>query len=410
MRILWLATSPSLYREEKVMGWIGALENIVRNLCPQISLGIAFEYQEDTFKVEKTGVTYYPISLSKAFVDIIKMKFNGNDNWYQKKPCLINVINDFRPDLIHCFGSEWNWGLIAKETSIPLVIHMQGFINIYNDASAKVNKKKKSLLYDLFNPRTVFQRKFLKYYDKRRNDTELEIMRSCHYFMGRTEWDKSIVKYFSQGSKYFYCAEAIRPFIYDCSQKWSYKKSEVIRIVTIASAGNLKGNGIILETAKILKQMGVEIEWRVSGNKDIFADFEFSTGIAAADVGVKLLGFIDAEQVVDELLNAEMYVLPSIMDNSPNSLCEAQLIGTPVIASYVGGLPQMVENGETGILYPYNEPYALAFKIMDLHNSPERQIYLSENERLKARDRHNPELLACRLENIYSTIIAYSKK
>ena len=50
-------------------------------------------------------------------------------------------------------------------------------------------------------------------------------------------------------------------------------QNDIIRLVTIASAGNLKGNGIILETARILKEMGVRFEWRVSGDKNIFDTF-----------------------------------------------------------------------------------------------------------------------------------------
>ena len=223
--------------------------------------------------------------------------------------------------------------------------------------------------------------------------------------MGRTEWDRDIVNYFSPGSRYYHCPEAIRPAIYNSEKRWVYRRSETIRIVTIASAGNLKGNGIILETARLLKRMGINFEWRVSGDKHIFASFERTCGIRASEVNVTLLGYIGVEQVKQELLDAEMFILPSIMDNSPNSLCEAQLIGTPVIASYVGGIPQMVEHNRTGILYPYNEPYALAYKILNLHNSPDSQKMLSHNEIETAKKRHDPRLLSLRLMEIYSDII-----
>lgn len=405
MRVLWLATSPSLYVEGKVMGWIGSLEHIVRKCCPEIELGITFEYSDDIFKVERNRVTYYPINIILGWMDILKMKFKGNDNWYLKKPLLLDIIEDFKPDIIHCFGSEWNWGLIAKEMNIPIVLHMQGFVNIYNDSNKKINHKSQSIFKSILHPRSVLQRLFLKYYNKKRNEIERDVMLSCHNFMGRTEWDKSIVKYFSPNSEYYYCPEAIRPIIYYSNDKWKYKDYGKLKIVTIASAGNLKGNGIILETARILMRMGIDFEWRVSGDKGGFALFEHTTGISAKDVNITLLGYIDVEQVRCELLNAEIFVLPSIMDNSPNSLCEAQLIGTPVIASYVGGIPQLVENNVTGILYPYNEPYTLAFKILDLHNSPEMLKFLSSNEIKISHKRHNPEFLAQRLKEIYLDVI-----
>lgn len=406
MNVLWLATSPSLYCEEKVMGWIGSLENIIKQYCPEIKLAIAFEHSDSKFKVEKKSVTYYPINLNLKIKDVIKMKFNGNDNWYIKKPILESIIEDFKPDIIHCFGSEWNWGLIAENTSVPLVLHIQGFINIINNAAKKVYRKNNTILFKLYHPRKYLQSKFLKYYDKKRDETEFRIMKSCRFYMGRTEWDKDIVKYYSPNSKYYYCPEAIRPVIYDSLEKWLYKRRDNIKIVTISAAGHIKGNGIILETAKLLKQMGVSFEWRVSGDKNIFAEYERIHGIFAKDVNICLLGFISAEQVKCELLDAEIFVLPSIIDNSPNSLCEAQLIGTPVIASFVGGIPQMVENNRTGILYPYNEPHALAFKILNLHNSPRTQIELSKNEIEMSHRRHNPQSIARRLYDIYTDVIA----
>lgn len=409
MRVLWLATSPSLYLEGKVMGWIGSLEHIIRMHCPEIELGIAFEHVDDKFKVERNGVTYYPINFGKGMSNVLKLKFNGNNNWFIKKPLLMEIVDDFKPDIIHCFGSEWNWGLLAKETSVPMVLHMQGFINIYNNANTKVFIKPRSIWYDLIHIREFFQKKILKYYNTKRDEIELQIMNSCHFFMGRTEWDKDIVRYLSPNSKYYYCPEAIRPMIYDAKERWSYRDCDIIKIITIASAGNLKGNGIILETAQILKRWGVKFEWRVSGDKKIFASFERTTGIRSSDVNISLLGYIGAEQVKQELLDAEIFVLPSIIDNSPNSLCEAQLIGTPVIASYVGGIPQMVENNQTGILYPYNEPYSLAFKILNLHNSPELQKRLSNNEIEMAHRRHNPQQLSQRIKEIYMDVITSSK-
>ncbi|MCM1451595.1 MAG: glycosyltransferase [Clostridium sp.] len=410
MKVLWLATSPSLYNEQKVMSWIGALEDVIRSFCPQIELGIAFEYTDSNFKCIRDNVTYYPIDLKLSKTNGLKLKFLHNNNWVFKKPHLSKIIDDFNPDIIQCFGSEWNWGLIASETNVPVVVHMQGFINIITNIEQKVQVYKPSFMYLLLHPRLYLQKKFLKAYNSERNIVEKKIMKSCHYFMGRTEWDKSIVKYFSPNSTYYHCSEAIRPAIYNSLEKWSYKKSDTIKIVTISAAGFIKGNGVILEAAKILKEMGAKIEWRVSGDKEIFSVFEKTVGIRANDVGIKLLGFISADEVKHELLSSEMFVLPSIIDNSPNSLCEAQLIGTPVIASYVGGIPQLVEDGKTGFLFPYNEPYTLAFRILEMHTSPGALMQLSLNERNIAKERHDPKKLADRLIEVYSEIIAQSKK
>lgn len=409
MRVLWMAVTPSLYDEHKEGGWITSLERIVRRYCPDMQLGITFEYHDNKFKVERDNVTYYPLNLHPTRHDVLKMKLNGNDNWYLKKPLLLQVIEDFKPDVIHCFGSEWNWGLISQSIKIPVVIHMQGFVNIYDLSAKFVQIKRPSFVQNILHPRQYLQRKFLKFYQKRREEIEREIMATNHYFMGRTEWDKNIVKYFSPGSTYYYCPEAIRPEIYDCTERWSYHPDKKMRLITISSAGTLKGNGMILLTAKILKDLGVDFEWKVAGSIDSFKNFERTNGIEVNSVNIKLLGLISAKEIARELSTADIYVHPSIIDNSPNSLCEAQLMGCPVVATHVGGIPQMVQDGETGILYPYNEPYTLAYLLINLKNSPKRLEQISINELEMSTDRHNPERLAKQLIEIYGNIISTSE-
>ena len=103
-----------------------------------------------------------------------------------------------------------------------------------------------------------------------------------------------------------------------------------------------------------------------------------------------------------------MYIHPAIIDNSPNSLCEAQVIGCPVIAANVGGIASLVDDGKTGILYPYNEPHMLAFKIMELGQNRELLKFLSENEIKTAIERHNPEDIYLYLYSVYKNVLSCS--
>lgn len=84
---------------------------------------------------------------------------------------------------------------------------------------------------------------------------------------------------------------------------------------------------------------------------------------------------------------------------------KAQLIGTPIISTNAGGIPSLIENGETGFLYPYSEPHALAFKIMNLAGNKEELEKVSNNEYRVSHNRHNPENIARQIIQIYSQII-----
>ncbi len=411
MKVLWFSLTPSLYDEENRGSWVAALETIIRERCTDIELGIAFEYNDKKKRVVKGGVTYYPIRKFKNKWDFYKSKFDFNYEWELLEPSLKKIVADFNPDIIHCFGSEWPYGKVVAFTKVPVVIHMQGFLNVYRTSRNQVFDRYDYYRYFHYNLFKVIHYSIT--WSHKRSEAEKrrerEIMAQNKYFMGRTEWDKNIVKHYNPTAKYYHCEEAIREAIYNSPIRWHFQKRKKMRIVTISSASPLKGNGLILETAKILKEeMNFDFEWRVAGNKNSFKLIESKVGIRKEDVNITLLGLIDADTIISELAEADVYVHTAIIDNSPNSLCEAQLIGCPIISTNVGGIPQLIDDGCSGILFPYNEPHTLAFLLMDIFGNQEKMEYLSKNEINISHMRHDPQKIAARLKNIYSNIISQS--
>lgn len=407
MRVLWFSPVPSLYEEWKNGGWVPSLERIVRKCCPDVELGIAFEHKDRIFKKEKNGVTYYPINKINGIKDKIRQRlFVGFFDWKMVEPYCKKVVENFKPDVIQCFGSEWPYALIANDVKSPVVVHMQGFMNVYNMSDELVASRADQRLALLRRPKALIQNWLCgRRFDFVRRNMERELMKSCKYFMGRTDWDKMLVDLYSPGSKYFYCAEAIRPEIYDAEKRWSFTESNSMKIVTITQANSLKGNEIILRTADLLKnQFGFDFSWRVAGYPGALFAAEKRCGIKHSNVNVELLGMIPAESVAEELRNAHVYVHPAIIDNSPNSLCEAQLIGCPVIATNVGGIPSLVKDGVSGILYPYAEPHVLAYKLMNIFDR-EKLENLSAKEIEVSHTRHNPQIIAEQLMKIYKELV-----
>lgn len=400
MRVLWFSITPSCYDVKNTGSWVQALEEIFRKHLPEVELGIAFEHQDEVFKTERNGVTYYPVktpktsSPSKHFEDI--------------RPKYLRVINDFKPDIIHCFGTErHHYGLLAKDVKIPFVIHIMGFMNIYDSMEDMALHSLDYWKYFGYNPLKVYlNHKSTKRTKKENQEMEKQVMSCNRYFMGRTEWDKNIVKYYSRDGIYFHCPEAIRPEIYNTPELWKFKADSKIKLVTIGNSGSLKGNDIMLKTAWLLKnEFHVDFEWRYTSDPYKMGFFENVVGIKHEEVNIKLIGRLDANLIVKELTDAEFYVHPSIIDNSPNTLCEAQLIGIPVIAANTGGVPQMVDDGKTGILYPFNEAHTLAFQIMNLHNQKEMLQRIAKAEYSMSHERHNPECLAEEIMRIYKHVI-----
>ena len=369
----------------------------------------------------RDGITYYPLNCRMDLGLVL-------DEWEETRQKLVRAIEDFSPDVIQCMGSEWPYGLISESVSIPVVIHMMGFLNAYNMALDMVlgYSVNTSQSQDDQAPSGFFKRKNAH---KRRKDPnpgtstlrisdliclrERRIMTAVHYYMGRTGWDRNLVKYYSPGSKYYHVEELLKPRICEAAGTWkySYKAGKPLRLVTISSADDRKGNEIILRTAHLLKELlGLEFEWRVSGSRGYFDRYEQITGIHHADVNVNLIGYIGVDAVIEELVSADLFIHPSIIDNSSHAVCEAQMIGCPVIVSYVGGNMDLVEDGETGFLYPYNEPHTLAFLIGNLYREEEVLKSVSVNAVRAACSRHDPDRIAQTLYQTYEDIIRDHEK
>ena len=75
------------------------------------------------------------------------------------------------------------------------------------------------------------------------------------------------------------------------------------------------------------------------------------------------------------------------------------------MSSFVGGIPQLVEDGKTGVFYPYNEPHTLAFLLMNIHNDKEKLIQLSSNEIEVARKRHDDLSIYNQFAKVYNDIL-----
>ncbi|MCJ7734916.1 MAG: glycosyltransferase family 4 protein, partial [Anaerolineales bacterium] len=102
--------------------------------------------------------------------------------------------------------------------------------------------------------------------------------------------------------------------------------------------------------------------------------------------------------------------LPSHMDNSPNSLAEAMILGLPCIASDVGGIPSMLKDNSEGLIYQHKDIKSLAEKIRYLLNDPRTSQEFGKNARQTALSRHNPERIARDSYQVYLDVLAGRNK
>ena len=119
------------------------------------------------------------------------------------------------------------------------------------------------------------------------------------------------------------------------------------------------------------------------------------------DVNVELCGVVDSQQLQEAEANATLYFHPTYIDNSPNSLSEAQMMSLPVVATFVGGIPSLIDNGIDGFLVPANDPYQAACHIERLANDKELNNEMGEKSREKAMKRHNKAKITNQITKVY---------
>lgn len=413
MRVLWFSINSACYSSKLNAtynggGWISSLEKIIKKRS-DIQLGIAFEYKSHKFKDRIDNVDYYPISVCCNRKEKYRKEFTIANEEKLIIPECLKIINDFKPDIIQCFGSEWCFGLISNYTDIPVIIHMQGSMPSYHNVMYPPKYSKWSkICYDTlhFNIKNIIRSLFSEKKSRQRKEREIRILQSNKYYFGRTEWDKSIVKLFSPSSKYFVCNEALRDSFIKTKEYWQPHNNKVITICTTGSGGLWKGFDVILKTANCLKKYtDLKFKWKLIGGIQNKKYLEWMENLSFSDNCVEFLGILNDIQIKETLLASDIYVHPAYIDNSPNALCEAMYLGLPCIASYVGGIPSIIQDGISGLLVPVNEPYYLAQKIYQLSMDKRLQMKLSTGAIDIARNRHSIKNIEEELITAYTSII-----
>jgi glycosyltransferase involved in cell wall biosynthesis len=419
MRILWLSPTSGLLNEREGTGgyggsgWIVALQHLLMSTINGDTLGIAFPCTFKSVPSTQDGVHYYPILRnSKSCLQKFFHYYGGykHIDYNEYVEDLNEVIKDFHPDVIHLFGLENPFSTILGHTKKPVVVHLQGLLGPCDNAFYPQNINYNSFIW----PPTVREwicRNGYRFTKKELHTfafKEAELFKRTKFIMGRTAFDFQVSRLMSPSSRYFMVNEALRPSFYQNAGKWIHPTNKFIITSTISETV-YKGLDLILKTAALLKkETKIDFEWQVVGIKETSSFvrfFEHFLSIKSRDVNVKYLGVLTAEQITEHNLASSVYVHPSYIDNSPNGVCEAQILGMPVIATNVGGVSSLIEHKVSGLLVPANASYELAYWIKTINDDSSLAASLGRNAFESAIIRHNKDTIIRDLFTAYNSII-----
>jgi glycosyltransferase involved in cell wall biosynthesis len=175
-------------------------------------------------------------------------------------------------------------------------------------------------------------------------------------------------------------------------------------VLVVGVAANLeywKGIDVLLEAARLVE---APLRLEIYGDGSLRDRLELQAREGGVDA--RFHGFV--ADVRERLPELDVLVQPSRADNLPLSILEAMAAGLPVVGTRVGGIPELVVDGETGFVVEPDSPRALADALEQLAESPERARTLGRNGVERAAVRFSPDGLARRMVALYEELCASS--
>ena len=413
MKILWISNGlfPDVCHELGISvtytgGWQFSSAKALVNTITEIRLAIAAPYNGHELKtIILNRITYFLIPWSKSDK---RNEFKIEFHW--------KVIQlQFQPDVVHIHGTEYLFLSTYLQTIgfENVVVSIQGLVSVYaRYYLGGIDKKvlrKNITLRDCIKRDTIFSQQcdFVQ-----RGRIEKQMIQSVKHIIGRTSWDKAHTWAMNPSINYYFCNETLRNEFYQ--HKWELCKCEKHSIFLSQAYYPIKGLQQLIQALPIILRQFPNTKvyvagdnfvtnrgWRLSGFGKYIRSLMKINGLTDKII---FMGKLAEKEMCERYLASHVFACPSSIENSPNSLGEAQMLGVPCIASYVGGIPDMIEDNENGLLYRFDEVEMLADSIFRIFSNDQFAEKLSLNGREVANARHNKNINSNRLFSIYKSI------
>ena len=434
MRVLWVTNFiPSVFSEKlglsdnRKEGWVSGMLDALCGIKDRegITLAIASPVPQQ-----------YPEGIIESIdgIDLYGFHENEKPEIYEEilEKTFVAIIKDFRPDMIHIFGTEFphtravtesirKYGENLRFSSDRVLIGMQGvmgelaehYLDGIDPGIVRRNTLRDILRYD------GLEAQKLKF--SIRSQNEIIALMSAGHITGRTSFDRGYTEKWAKKAKYHFMNESLRSEFYE--GRWEYECAKAHTVFLCQANYPIKGMHYVLKALPALIAKYPDIKIRVAGDsitsrKTLKDKLKLSgygkyllglekmiqkeTGVAP---DITYLGKLTTEDMRREYLSAGLFLCPSTMENSPNSLGEAMLLGMPCVAANVGGIPDIIKDGEEGILYEGGNIEALENAIEEMfEKSPDELKAFGEQASKRAREDHDRDNNLKTLIKIYKDI------
>lgn len=378
MRVLWLCNIilPAAAKQMGVEasskeGWLSGLADVVLANQKKNGIELSVAFPMGNIHTDRAGEG---IHRGQAALGEASFQYYGfpedtrNPEKYDESLELVlkKIVDMVRPDVVHCFGTEYPHTL-AMCRVLPekrkLLVGLQGLCTLY--AQAYFSDLPETVIYSA-TLRDCLRKDTLRQQQEKfrlRGNIERESIRLAGNVTGRTEWDRKNAENWNSNACYRKMNETLRPEFY--GPVWAEEQCIPHSIFLSQGDYPLKGlHYMLLALPEILVRYP-DAKVYVAGNslvsyKTLKEKLKISAygkylrkllRAGALEEKVIFLGKLDAVQMLDRYLKSSVFVCPSALENSPNSLGEAMLLGMPCVSAAVGGIPSIFTGGEDGLLY-----------------------------------------------------------
>lgn len=386
MKIAWFTNIPLLRDSSLHDGYNGGgwMDSLLEEICsmPGVDLVVFSEGKDSSIVNDKFQQRF--ISLRQELLTVlanrVRIMFRRPVNFDHLGRIYKRLARDLEKemfDVIHIWGTEKSFGLLAEYTSIPIIVHIQGVLNSYQ--------------YYLSPNLPSSYREFAsirrqRFFWNTLCEIERQVFEVNSVFAGRTKWDRTIVELLGGDAvRYVEMQEGLRqPFLDEEKLiNSSLAIHENIRLVSVLSPPAYKGLYLIDEIHRRLEQhLDRKVDWTVIGTKE-------------RNVGnLKFIGRCSDREIANIFSRSDIYVHTALIENSPNSICEAQTFGLPIIAGLCGGVESLILNRDSAILVQPGDAIMYVAAIMTIINNYSDYKVNSLKQVEEVLCRHNPLTLA----------------
>jgi glycosyltransferase involved in cell wall biosynthesis len=323
------------------------------------------------------------ISAEGAIIHFIKVpaRFKTLTLWQFDRLRLHRILDEIRPDIVHGQGIESQYGYAAVTARYPCILTIHGLSKLSNRV-LDIPWLSRVRLVELF-----------EWYCMRKARNIIVINPFIAEVLGLTSSRYNLFTIPNAiGERYFAAPSEPR---------------EDNLLLSIGYTDRLKAHDVLARAMALLRQRKVACRAIIAGplNEGEFLE-SLRKYIRDESLDIQFAGYMSSEKLLPLLLRCTALVHPSRHDNSPVALGEAMATGTPVVASRVGGIPNIIQDNVTGLLFDSEDAVQLADKLQYLLENKPARHQLAENGREFARKTYHPSHVAALTRAAYQEILS----